>query len=733
MSGELNDGNGQFNDDVPESSFYKEMHSTSELHSTEEIHSYSEFGKAFAKSKPAKTLTTSKGMDEALKYSSQVATVIKAVAAITVVAVVVLAPIIDEGSSIQLEFVKYGADETYVYYAIEIMDYTEDMDVTVTVHNDFISQTKVADSSFVEDYVSGLQPNMQYKITAKEGSKTIAEKTVWTTKQSSSPVFLMDYCTYVAADEQFHLLFHVNNEDWYGFNATVQYGDKSVGYAVFDDTEGAKTVPVDVSAWDNINDYTVTFRLWCKQTVDGKEESVELYSNDFTIHRVPHMTVSGKPVFDRSAGTLTVAFKYEDPNNVTYEGGIKAVVYCPAVGSDTYALCKPSDGTITVDVSSFIGYDVNLEISYIHKDDTTQHTVLYSSDSVPLYESDSVLELSGVHLEGTYRDILYLDMNYFDEDHVLSNITADVSVNDVTAAVGVPIEGLGTNPHLTLTKDVNSKDDVVAVTIHYSKHSPSSSVPETQEDKVYTGMSVGYVEPIFNSASGFERTTVRAYVPNNSMLEFTCDVDDDDSNWKDFTVSRAYYTTKEEPSVINEVTVVGSSFTKTGSGISCSVELPSYVPLANARVYISLGCTQVQRDGTETTGITVASDLEVPTIFYEMVPTNDNPVEYNYSNTPPNQVKLRIQTSGWFGVNDGDTCSIYMEYYGLDAMTGDEITPAVPTDTQVFTVNTSNVTTVTFDNESAERTEGHGYLTFVVNGKTLISCAYEPNLYIISG
>ena len=111
LSGDFNDNGDLFNKDVPESPSYREQHYTAEFHSAPETTSFSETGDPFAIIKPKATLTTSRGMNEALKYSTQVATVIKAVAVITVAAVVVGVPILEDLSpSIGVEFIEYGAD-----------------------------------------------------------------------------------------------------------------------------------------------------------------------------------------------------------------------------------------------------------------------------------------------------------------------------------------------------------------------------------------------------------------------------------------------------------------------------------------------------------------------------------------------------------------------------------------------------------------------------------------------
>ena len=192
MSDEVNNDGNQLNNDVPESTSYTEYHSTGELHSAPEIVSYSEYGDISKKATGAtKTLATSKGMNEALKYSSQVATVIKAVAVVTVAAVVIVMPITEAGSSIQLEFFDVSAQDTYIDYYVEVKDFNEEMDLTVTLHNDFVSRSHRIESGHITQHEDGLQPNMEYKVTVKEGSKIVEEKVVWTSAAPQASILIL--------------------------------------------------------------------------------------------------------------------------------------------------------------------------------------------------------------------------------------------------------------------------------------------------------------------------------------------------------------------------------------------------------------------------------------------------------------------------------------------------------------------------------------------------------------
>ena len=546
MSNEFNGDIGETNKGVPESVSYSEYHSTSEMHSAAETQSYYEFGKTETVVPKKTTVVASRSMNEALKYSTQVATVIKAVAAVTVAAVVVIAPILDEGSNIQIEFLDISSDSTYIYYSIEIMDYSEDMDLYVSVHNDFVNRSKPIDSSLAEGYETKLQPNMEYKVSVMQGSKTIAEKTVWTKKTTS---------------------------------------------------------------------------------LEG-----------------PMMMVDGNPIFDRDAGTLTVNFDYIDPFDVTYEEGIKAVVTCEALDKDNYALCRPSDGTITVDISEFIGYDADLEISYLHKDDPSEHTVVYTYASFPLYNADSVMEINGVHLEGTDRDVLYLDMDYADADGMYDSITVDVYVNSKLSADHAEIHDIGTHPYVNLVQNpVSSELDEIEVIIHYSEHTHTDSVMLPQPDKVYSGLSVPYIKPVLGSMNSIERNT-----PTN--VRFFMNVDDPGNRWSDYSAT-AYYITKDDRDT--HVSITGLTFSKSDS--DCTLTIPTSVPQYNAAIYMTLTCTETAEDGT-TSMVTVFSDVVVPTIFVEF------PASMNPNNPFSNGNRINFTVTDYIGVDESTVCTVNFDY-----------------------------------------------------------------------
>ena len=623
MSNEFNGGVGETNKGVPESVSYSEYHSTSEMHSAAETQSYYEFGKTETVIPKKTTVVASRSMNEALKYSTQVATVIKAVAAVTVAAVVVIAPILDEGSNIQIEFLDISSDSTYIYYSIEIMDYSEDMGLYVSVHNDFVNRSKPIDSSLAEGYETKLQPNMEYKVSVMQGSKTIAEKTVWTKKTTS---------------------------------------------------------------------------------LEG-----------------PMMMVDGNPIFDRDAGTLTVNFDYIDPFDVTYEEGIKAVVTCEALDKDNYALCRPSDGTITVDVSEFIGYDADLEISYLHKDDPSLHTVVYSYSSFPLYMADSVMEINGVHLEGTDRDVLYLDMDYADADGMYDSITVDVYVNSKLSADHAEIHDIGTHPYVNLVQNpVSSELDEIEVIIHYSEHTHTDSVMLPQPDKVYSGLSVPYIKPVLGSMNSIERNT-----PTN--VRFFMNVDDPGNRWSDYSAT-AYYITKDDRET--HVPITGLTFSKSDS--DCTLTIPTSVPQYNAAIYMTLTCTEIAEDGTTST-VTVFSDVVVPTIFVEF------PASMNPNNPFSNGNRINFTVTDYIGIDESTVCTVNFDYREMvsGTATGNVEKLPDPLDTPVEFSGLGYVEMTGFDTVTSY-SEGIGFMNVFYTDPSygtlmLISGAYINGFRIQQG
>ena len=700
MSNEFNGDSNEYNRGVPESASYSELHSTAELHSTSETHSYSEFGDTGKRTAPPKTLVTSRGMNEALQYSSQVAAVIKAVAVVSVVAVVAIIPILDEGSDIQLEFLKYGSEDTYIYYYIEVMDYDEDMDLTVSVHNDFVNRTKAIESGFVDGYEDGLQPNMEYKITVKSGWRTIAEKTVWTKKEASKPDFQMHFCQYSAVDESFHFLFDVNNDEYHDFSVTLEYSDKVIGSADPVEPMATQTVAVTGLSMENVYVYTTTFHLWCKITSEGMEVPVELYYQTFEVYKAPHIELTDKPIFNRSAHTLTLNYDLEDPNNqVNPTDGIKVVVECPALGTDVFDMYDRDETAAVIKIpSSFTGYDSKVSIYALGETET----LLYRA-TVPLYYDDSVIAINGIHLDGTDRNTLYFDMDYLDDDNVFSDITLDVDRNGSKLYSTISIIDLATNPHIDLSDiDVDTTSDVFDFTVNYKRHGPSDTSMDPQPTLAFSGLSVPYVEPMFKGmVTGYPERSSSGYV---SVYPIVSDLD---GNWSDYRLS-VYWRAKDS-SVYNPI-MEDKPFS--GMNTSSTIDISSAsVPDYNAAIYLSVTATETQLGGS-TTDAVVFQDLVVPTVFIEFVTVDTSSTN-----------KFEFNVTELLGVSAADTLDIDVEwtdgsydyhYSGSTVGTG------------LASVSVDDATAINPD-------YGQAYLTITDSGTTLIDGVVIPGFVIPQG
>ena len=358
-----------------------------------------------------KTLVTSRGMNEALKYSTQVATVIKAVAVITVAAVVVVMPIIEAGSGIELEFFDVSAQDTYIDYFVEVKDYKEEMDLTVTLHNDFVSRSHRIESGSISQHEEGLEPGMEYKVTVREGSKLVDERTVWTTSAPQASILIL-----------------------------------------------------------------------------------------------------GKPIFDRDTSTVTVNFEYNDPTGNT--SVVAADVY--SVIGTRMASCDPTEGRLVVDVSGITGYDAGMTMYALFKDDTDQK--LKTMD-VPLYYGDSKIGVTGISM-GSDRNVLHLDVDYFDADGLYSDIRANVYVDNVLYGTACEIKDMGTNPYVTLDADrtVKSNSQDIRVTVTYKEHGYSTT-STTDKEVTYSG----------NLYPNIGFTAGPAFVRSTASVDFTFTYNDPDS------------------------------------------------------------------------------------------------------------------------------------------------------------------------------------------------------------
>ncbi len=340
-------------------------------------------------------------------------------------------------------------------------------------------------------------------------------------------------------------------------------------------------------------------------------------------------------------------------------------------------------------------------------------------------EMEEKLAITGVHLEGTDRNKLFLDMECQDPHGVILIGTVDVMVNANLYGTGCTIYDLGANPYVLLDvgKEISSSSDDIDLTLSYSRYSYDDGEYVPQDDLVFEDLHVAYVEPVFQSVGQFERMSVgRSASPVESKLTFKFNVDDPDSHWSDFTVS-GYYYIKDEPSVQNAITFGESHFTEESDGIFGAVMVPNTVPSYNAAICMTLSCTQSNADGT-TSMATLATDVAVPTVFFEMLESTQYPGDYTYGGTG-NPVRLEVVEL--IGLEDTESIYIDFSYYVLSG--GAEVSTAKPTGSSSF----SGLGIVEIDSDMAEGYEGHGYLTFKLGSSMLVSEAYIPAIYIMSG
>lgn len=527
LSGDFNDDGNQFNKGVPESASYGEYHYTAETHSAPETTSYSETGDAFARTKPIKTLATSRGMNEALKYSSQVATVVKAVTVITVAAVVVGVPLLDIGTTMEFEWFDLKAEDTLVHYYVEVADYNEDMNLTITVHNYFFSRTMEFDGSYASGTVTGLQPNMQYKATIKNGSTTVGEKSFWTTN-SSGPDPTGDFTItdhhFDEKTQDYVFTMKVNDQrtDWKDFHASLSpQGNGSAWTAVtidITDLEAEQRIHVDLPNEAQVQptvggisattvyscDFNADFKVWCTQTSDeGDTEITQFEEKGLTIHSVPYTDVSGF-TFNPSNNTISFGMAVGDPNDDLEM--VKVLVECENIRTIGESYTKDTT-SVSLDVSEMRGYEgVKVSIYGMFRNGSDSK-LMYKQEGISLYTGDSriaMVNTGGIHFTGGDPQRIYLvsdgsysGLDYYDPDHVYSNITADVFIVSQSTyyyCTGASVLGLSTgSPYVLLDSTISNPNESFNVTVHYTERYTDGTTE--QKDLYLTGQVLAYTQP----------------------------------------------------------------------------------------------------------------------------------------------------------------------------------------------------------------------------------------------
>ena len=240
-----------------------------------------------------------------------------ATAGAAIIAVTMILPMII-GVPSAIVFEDISVTDTTVYYTIFFEDYEEDMELTVSLHNNFTNRTHTVESHSISVLEENLKPNMQYKITVYGSMGVVLDERTVTTEKTSEPRPELDVTVaeFNTSDGLIHLSATLDDPE----------GVCSDFRAVFYDETDGKHVPVrtvDIPDFDNEITMDVglaadtfvdgTFSVEC--TVDG--EGWILFDKKMTAYGVPYFGFSAQPTI--TEGSTVVELVIVDPESTRFD------------------------------------------------------------------------------------------------------------------------------------------------------------------------------------------------------------------------------------------------------------------------------------------------------------------------------------------------------------------------------------------------------------------------------
>ena len=291
----------------------------------------------------AATTTASATTVVASSAATTLTTVATATAGVAIITVAFILPLI-VGVPSAIIFDEISATDTTVYYSIYFEDYEEDMELTVSLHNNFTNRTHTVDSHSISVLEENLKPGMNYKLTVYGSMGVVLdERSITTKKTSYEPTLIVNTAEFNMSDGLIHL------------SATLDDPKDSCSdfsLVFYDVKDNARTEVKRVPVTDFSNEITMSPGLATDTSVDGilavectsNGEKKVLYEKDLTAYGNPYIGFRNTPrIID---GQFNVECDIVDPASLRYDYHVMVYIVNAEDSSDYFTTDGPLEGGI---------------------------------------------------------------------------------------------------------------------------------------------------------------------------------------------------------------------------------------------------------------------------------------------------------------------------------------------------------------------------------------------------
>ena len=242
--------------------------------------------------------------------ASSTAATLTSVAVATAGAVVIAATLILPlvvGVPSAIIFDEIIVTDTTVYYSIYFEDYEEDMELTVSLHNNFTDRSHTVESENISVTEENLKPGMTYKLTVYGSmGAVLGEKTI-TMKKSSEPepTLTVDKAEFSFSDAKIHLTASLDDPKGSCSDFSVVYYDvkgsvrTEVERMSVEDFSSEITMAVGLAKDTSVNG------ILAVECMDGGESRV-LYESEMTAYGAPYFDFDGRPTITGETATVNL-------------------------------------------------------------------------------------------------------------------------------------------------------------------------------------------------------------------------------------------------------------------------------------------------------------------------------------------------------------------------------------------------------------------------------------------